>query len=112
MRYFVLPREGLADDVKAALTRGLGLSSQDLGACERHCQRYGIEDVALFVEELGEAHAALATARALGVPILMDWHGRLCYDVPLAPDDGSADEEEGWQDDAWLAALLEGTKAA
>jgi len=121
MRYFVLPREGLSDDLKAALTRGLGLSLQDPEACARHCDRYGVEDVAAFVDELGEAQAALATAKAVGASIQVDWQGRLCYDLPQAPDDGTSDggaPDEGgldrapWKDDAWLAALVGDRKLA
>lgn len=114
MRYFVFPREGLSDDMRAALHRGLGLSTQDLSACARHCDRYGVVDVDAFVDELEEAQAAVATAIALGAPVMVDWQGRLCYDLPFAPDDGAPDEgaydegdaEERWKDDAWLAALL------
>ena len=107
MRYYVLPLEGLSDDLSAALTRGLGLSPRDVEACARHCERYGVDDVDAFVEELGEAQAALATAKVLGAPIRVDWCGRLCYDLALAPDVVTDEEtEEPWKDDAWLAAFV------
>jgi hypothetical protein len=105
MRYFVLPHEGLSDDMQAALTRGLGLSPHDAPTCERHCRRYGVTDVAAFLDELGEAQASLATARMLSVPVMVDWRGRLCYDLPGAPD-LNEEAAEGWQDDAWLASLF------
>lgn len=107
MRYYVLPREGINDDMSAALTRGLGLSLQDEAACERHCRRYGVTDLAAFLDELGEAQAALATARVLGATVGVDWCGRLCYDLPSVPDDGKTDEDgEGWRSDEWFAGLL------
>lgn len=112
MRYFVLPREGLSDDLRAALTRGVGLSPQDARACARHCARYGVDDPAAFAEELEEAQAAIAAARLLRVQVRVDWRGRLCYDLPPAHDDGAAeDDEEGWRDDAWLVALVGGASA-
>lgn len=108
MRYFVLPHEGLSDDMRAALTRGLGLSPCDLRSCSEHCLRYGIADEAAFRDELGEAQAALATAKILGAVVMTDWRGRLCYDLPDAPDDGVFEEEAGgWRDDRWFAALIE-----
>lgn len=117
MRCYVLPFEGLSEDMEAALFRGLGLSALDARACERHCARYSVEDVADFVEELENAQAAVATARALGTPIMVDWRGRLCYDVPAAPDHDTQDEdvqEEDrcpWRNDAWLATMVDGTTA-
>ncbi len=108
MRYFVLPLEGLSDDIRAALSRGLGLSPADANACARHCARYGVDDVEAFIEELGEAQAAVATAKALGAPIMVDWQGRLCYDVPSAPERGEQEEAAGaWMDDEWLAKLTD-----
>lgn len=113
MRYYVLPHEGLSDDLRAALSRGLGLSSQDAMTCARHCERYGIEDVNAFADELEEAQATLATARALSAPIRVDWCGRLCYDLPLAPDLATEEEdEEPWRDDDWFAALVEEKRPA
>ncbi len=108
MRYFVFPHEGLSDDLRAALTRGLGLASYDTEACRRHCARYGIDDVEAFIEELEEAQTALATAYALGAPLMTDWRGRLCYELPRAADDDRGDEDEKplWQSDDWLASLL------
>ena len=105
MRYFLLPREGLSDDMAAALAGGRGLSIGDVGTVERHCLRYEVDDGAAFAEELEEAQAALATAKALGAAIRVDERGRLCYDVPPAAGKvGKPDEP--WQDDAWLAEML------
>ena len=102
MRYFVLPREGLSDDMRAALSRGLGLCPLNTRACERHCERYGVADVSAFFEELSEAQAVIATAKMVGAPILVDWCGQLCYDLPEAPDD----EVEAWRRDDWLERLF------
>jgi hypothetical protein len=114
MRYFVLPHEGLSDNFHAALTRGLGLSSLNTEACRRHCLRYEVEDMDKFIEELEEAQAALATAYALGAPVMVDWQGRLCYDVPRAMDKGieAEDEAPAWQSDTWLASLFSDTRLA
>lgn len=115
MRYFVFPTEGLSDDLRAALTRGLGLASYDAQACRRHCLRYGIEDIDAFIEELEEAQTAIATAYALGAPLMTDWCGRLCYELPRAADNDHRDDEQDrplWQSDTWLASLFSGPNAA
>src|SRR4051794_18184258 len=110
MRYYVLPREGFTEDMRVALVRGLGLSPKDSFVCERHCQRYGVgTSLETFIEELEEAQTALATAKVLGAMVMVDWQGQLCYDLPLAPDDGSgAEDAEVWKDDRWLASLIDG----
>lgn len=106
MRYFVFPSEGLSENLQAALTRGLGICSMDSEACRRHCERYGVEDIDGFVDELEDAQASLATAFALGAPVMVDPSGRLCFDLPRTEE--KANPEAPWQNDGWLSSLFEG----